>query len=128
MYVATLGVEVHPYNLNDGSLFKLWDTAGQEKFGGLRYGYYLGADCGIIFFDPTSRISFTNIKRWYNDLKKYTEKIVLVNVKSELPSKVKDEDIAQIVYELDMEYFALSTKHDSLETLETPLRYFAKQL
>ena len=39
---ATLGVEVHPleFHTNRGQLvFNVWDTAGQEKFGGLRDGY-----------------------------------------------------------------------------------------
>ncbi len=43
-YVATLGVEVHPlvFNTNRGAIrFNVWDTAGQEKFGGLRDGYYI---------------------------------------------------------------------------------------
>ena len=67
-YVATLGVEVHPlvFHTNRGAIrfnftflyfaasdayfwkswlfdcrFDVWDTAGQEKFGGLRDGYYI---------------------------------------------------------------------------------------
>ena len=43
-YVATLGVEVHPlpFYTNYGLIvFNVWDTAGQEKFGGLRDGYYI---------------------------------------------------------------------------------------
>jgi len=43
-YVATLGVEVHPlvFHTNRGAMrFNVWDTAGQEKFGGLRDGYYI---------------------------------------------------------------------------------------
>ena len=43
-YVATLGVEVHPlvFHTNRGAIrFNVWDTAGQEKFGGLRDGYYI---------------------------------------------------------------------------------------
>lgn len=42
--LATLGVEVHPlyFNTNRGNVkFNVWDTAGQEKFGGLRDGYYI---------------------------------------------------------------------------------------
>ena len=41
---ATLGVDVHPllFNTNHGPiLFDVWDTAGQEKFGFLRDGYYI---------------------------------------------------------------------------------------
>lgn len=40
--LATQGVEVHPleFHTNYGKIiFKVWDTAGQEKFGGLRDGY-----------------------------------------------------------------------------------------
>lgn len=39
---ATLGAEVHPltFHTNMGPLcFNVWDTAGQEKFGGLRDVY-----------------------------------------------------------------------------------------
>jgi len=45
-YVATVGCEVHPleFTTSHGSLvFNTWDTAGQEKFGGLRDGYFIGA-------------------------------------------------------------------------------------
>ena len=42
--LATLGVEVHPlcFHTTRGTIvFNVWDTAGQEKFGGLRDGYYI---------------------------------------------------------------------------------------
>ena len=44
LFAATLGVEVHPlsFHTNRGQMvFNVWDTAGQEKFGGLRDGYYI---------------------------------------------------------------------------------------
>merc|ERR1712142_511870 len=53
-YVATLGVEVHPliFHTNRGAIkYNVWDTAGQEKFGCLRDGYYIQAQCAIIMFD-----------------------------------------------------------------------------
>ncbi|CAB4297275.1 unnamed protein product [Prunus armeniaca] len=43
-YEPTIGVEVHPLDFftNCGKIrFYCWDTAGQEKFGGLRDGYYM---------------------------------------------------------------------------------------
>ena len=43
-FSATLGVEVHPlvFHTNRGPIkYNVWDTAGQEKFGGLRDGYYI---------------------------------------------------------------------------------------
>lgn len=41
-YIATMGVEVHPLKFftNFGPIImNVWDTAGQEKLGGLRDGY-----------------------------------------------------------------------------------------
>ena len=41
-YIATLGVEVHPmvfYTTLGELRMNVWDTAGQEKLGGLRDGY-----------------------------------------------------------------------------------------
>ena len=49
-YVATLGVEGHPlvFHTNRGPIkFNVWDPAGQEKFCGLRDGYYIQAQCDI---------------------------------------------------------------------------------
>jgi GTP-binding nuclear protein Ran len=86
-YMATLGVEVHPLGFttvschshglvrnntnlanfkNFGPIqFDVWDTAGQEKFGGLRDGYYINGQCGIIMFDVTSRITYKNVPNWH---------------------------------------------------------------
>ena len=53
-------------NQNLGNIiFDVWDTAGQEKFGGLRDGYYINGQCGIIMFDVTSRITYKNVPNWH---------------------------------------------------------------
>ena len=47
---ATLGVEVRhlKFATNFGEIiFDVWDTAGQEKFGGLRDGYYIGGKVSL---------------------------------------------------------------------------------
>jgi len=49
-------------------VFDVWDTAGQEKFGGLRDGYYINGQCGIIMFDVTSRITYKNVPNWHRKL------------------------------------------------------------
>jgi len=87
-YVPTLGVDVHPYlstfTLNEKGVlvvdsspeydswerkFNVWDTAGQENFGGLREGYYIGAEAGIVFCDVHSSMSIKNVKGWVNELR-----------------------------------------------------------
>lgn len=64
-------MEVHPldFTTNRGKLrFYCWDTAGQEKFGGLRDGYYIHGQCAIIMFDVTSRLTYKNVPTWHRDL------------------------------------------------------------
>ena len=66
-YVATLGVEVDPlrFNTSHGDIcFNMWDCAGQEKFGGLRDGYFKEADAAIIMCDVTSSNTFINMGKW----------------------------------------------------------------
>merc|ERR1712025_1121268 len=80
-YVATLGVEVHPlvFHTNRGALrFNVWDTAGQEKFGGLRDGYYIQGQCAVIMFDVTSRVTYKNVPNWHRDLTRVCENIPIV--------------------------------------------------
>jgi len=70
-YCATLGVEVRclDFLTNRGHIkFNVWDCAGQEKFGGLRDGYYIKGQCAIIMFDVTARITYKHVPNWYRDL------------------------------------------------------------
>ncbi|KAG6860627.1 GPI-anchored [Termitomyces sp. Mi166 len=90
-YIATLGVEVHPltFTTNFGTIcFNVWDTAGQEKFGGLRDGYYIQGQCGIIMFDVTSRITYKNVPNWHRDLERVCENIPIVLCGNKVDVKV----------------------------------------
>lgn len=89
--LATLGVEVHPlsFSTNFGTIcFNVWDTAGQEKFGGLRDGYYIQGQCGIIMFDVTSRITYKNVPNWHRDLERVCENIPIVLTGNKVDVKV----------------------------------------
>ncbi|KAJ2680976.1 GTP-binding nuclear protein gsp1/Ran [Coemansia spiralis] len=80
-YIATIGVEVHPllFTTTKGKIiFNTWDTAGQEKFGGLRDGYYIQGQCAIIMFDVTSRITYKNVPNWHRDLVRVCENVPIV--------------------------------------------------
>jgi GTP-binding nuclear protein Ran len=91
---ATLGVEVHPldFNTNRGLIrFNVWDTAGQEKFGGLRDGYYIQGQCGIIMFDVTSRVTYKNVINWHKDLARVCDNIPIVLCGNK--SDVKDRKV-----------------------------------
>ena len=89
--LATLGVEVHPlsFTTNYGTIcFNVWDTAGQEKFGGLRDGYYIQGQCGIIMFDVTARITYKNVPNWHRDLERVCENIPIVLCGNKVDVKV----------------------------------------
>ena len=58
--------------------FNVWDTAGQEKFGGLRDGYYIQAQCAIIMFDVTAMSTYKNVPEWHRDLERVCGDIPIV--------------------------------------------------
>ena len=72
---------MHPlvFNTNRGPIrFNVWDTAGCEKFGGLRDGYYIQGQCAIILFDVTARVTYKNVPNWHRDLVRVCESIPIV--------------------------------------------------
>lgn len=111
-FPATLGVEVHPltFTTNYGTIcFNVWDTAGQEKFGGLRDGYYIQGQCGIIMFDVTSRITYKNVPNWHRDLERVCENIPIVLCGNKVDVKVRDliHNLSFLVLVLYVPFLAL---------------------
>lgn len=50
--------------------FKIWDTAGQEKFHSLIPMYYRGAGVAILMFDVTKPLTMKSLQRWVVELRK----------------------------------------------------------
>merc|ERR1712230_198533 len=130
-YVATLGVEVHPlsFHTNFGPIcFNVWDTAGQEKFGGLRDGYYIQGQCAIIMFDVTSRITYKNVPVWYRDLMRVCENIPIVLVGNKVDVKERKVKVKQINFhrKKNLGYYDISAKSNF--NYEKPFLYLAKKL
>ena len=130
-YVATLGVESHPINFttNLGEVrFNVWDTAGQEKFGGLRDGYYIEAKGAVAMFDLTSRVTFKDVDRWIADFKRVCPNapIVLVGCKSDLnPTRVSAKEIHKYINEKGLRYYEISNKNS--QNLYKPFLYLGKE-
>ena len=77
----TLSVEVNTvqfYTSHGPIKISCWDTTGQEKWGGLRDGYYVGANAAIILFDVTSRMSYKSTPHWYRDVTRVCGDIPIV--------------------------------------------------
>lgn len=125
-YLATLGVEVHPlgFNTTNGKIeFNVWDTAGQEKFGGLRDGYYINADACIVFGDVTSRVTFENMKQWVTDVKRVRPNCIFVYVGNKCD--INNRRVTGMK-NMSITYFDISAK--SNYQFEKPFEYLAQQL
>ncbi|KAI4253013.1 MAG: hypothetical protein L6R42_007736 [Xanthoria sp. 1 TBL-2021] len=130
-YIATLGVEVHPlaFTTNFGKIqFDVWDTAGQEKFGGLRDGYYINGQCGIIMFDVTSRITYKNVPNWHRDLVRVCEQVPIVLCGNKVDVKERKVKAKAITFhrKKNLQYYDISAK--SNYNFEKPFLWLARKL
>lgn len=130
-YVATLGVEVHPltFHTNRGAIkFNVWDTAGQEMFGGLRDGYYIQGQCAIIMFDVTSRITYKNVPNWHRDLTRVCENIPVVLTGNKVEIKDRKVKAKSITFhrKKNLQYYDISAK--SNYNFEKPFLWLARKL
>lgn len=130
-YIATQGVQVHPLGFftNFGEIkFEVWDTAGQEKFGGLRDGYYINGQCGIIMFDVTSRITYKNVPNWHRDLVRVCENIPVVLCGNKVDVKERKVKAKAITFhrKKNLQYYDISAK--SNYNFEKPFLWLARKL
>ena len=130
-YIATQGVDVSSiiFYTNRGPIkLNLWDTAGQEKLGGLREGYYIGANAAIMMFDVTSRITYKNIPKWHKDLTRICENIPIVLVGNKVDQKDRKVRARQITFHRtrNLQYYDISAK--SNYQYEKPFLWILKTL
>uniref|UniRef100_K3XL71 GTP-binding nuclear protein n=2 Tax=Panicoideae TaxID=147369 RepID=K3XL71_SETIT len=130
-YEPTIGVEVHPldFSTNCGKIrFYCWDTAGQEKFGGLRDGYYIHGQCAIIMFDVTSRLTYKNVPTWHRDLCRVCENIPIVLCGNKVDVKNRQVKAKQVTFhrKKNLQYYEISAK--SNYNFEKPFLYLARKL
>jgi GTP-binding nuclear protein Ran len=130
-YIPTLGVSIHDleFETNCGKLtFNVWDTAGQEKFGGLRDGYYLQADCCIVMFDVTSRVTYQNVPKWVEDVRRVCPGIPVVLAGNKVDSAQRALKATQITYHRrrNIQYYDLSVKSNF--NFEKPFLRLARDL
>jgi len=111
-YIATQGVDVFPlqFNTNYGVIvFKIWDCAGQEKFGGLKNGYYFGAD-GAIVMNQFGSDNSKQTALWIKNIRSVREKIPIIVCHNKCDI-AKEDSFLQIKedYYPNVEYCSIST-------------------
>jgi GTP-binding nuclear protein Ran len=117
------------FNTNAGEVcFNVWDTAGQEKFGGLRDGYYIKGNCAIIMFDVTSRVTYKNVPSWHKDLVRVCEGIPIVLCGNKVDIKDRKVKPKQITFhrKKNLQYYEISAK--SNYQFERPFLYLGRKL
>jgi len=130
-YIATLGVEVSmlPFQTNRGPIrYNVWDTAGQEMFGGLRDAYYIQGQCAIIMFDLTSKITYKNVPNWHRDIVRICESIPIVLCGNKVDIKDRKVKPKQITFhrKKNLQYYDISAK--SNYNYEKPFLWLARKL
>ena len=104
---ATIGASYFSkiINTEDKSLhFKIWDTAGQEKYHCLVPMYYRGADAALIVYDIGDETSYDLAKRHVKELKENSDVKVIAFIGNKCDLKKR------MVNEVDSKKYALS--HD----------------
>ena len=100
--MTTIGIDffVTSFKFNNKMYkFKIWDTAGLERFSTTNKVYYRGANSIFIFYDALDRQSFEEAKNYYEIALKFNDKAIycLIRKKYDLNSKeskgiVSDEE------------------------------------
>ena len=132
--VSTIGVEfmIKYIDFNGEKLkLQIWDTAGQERFKSITSSYYRGSDGVIIIFDISNRQSFINIKKWIQEIDKYTDnnlQKILIGNKFDLnyKRKVSYEESVEFANSLGINYIETSAK-DNIN-IENIFTYLVKNI
>jgi small GTP-binding protein len=114
----TLGVEFMTKifeNDNQQIQLQLWDTAGQELFRSVTWGYYRGSAGAFLVFDITNHDSFDHIGRWLHDVRDVARSdvvTILLGNKADLKERrdVEQEEAETFATENHMWYFETSAK------------------
>ena len=113
---ATVGVEFgeKKYELNGLKIkAQIWDTAGQERYKAIISMYYKGAKGALIVFDLSSKNTFQNVEKWYNEIKKTADpniNLILIGNKSDLKDKrqISTEEGENKAKEMNVAYLETS--------------------
>jgi small GTP-binding protein len=115
----TIGIEHYDKLIkqeNKDFLFKVWDTAGQEKFRVMSRSYYQKAHGMILTCAVNNQESFSNLRVWLNNIKETVGveaiQLIIIANKCDLENErvISQDLIKEKAEELGIEYFETSAK------------------
>ena len=97
--------------------FKIWDTAGQEKYHSLASMYYRNAAAAVVVYDIANSATFRALKMWVNEVRTNGPKGVVLAIcgnKSDLSDhrQVKREDAEDFAEKVGAFYVETSARDD----------------
>ena len=120
-YFSTYGIDAKFKNvkLDNGCeiKFKIFDTAGQERFKSISTNYIKKANGILLMYDITDKGSFENIGNWMETIKENSGNkmsLVLVATKSDLNSErvISAEEGEKLAKEYGIKFFETSSKYN----------------
>ncbi len=95
----------------------IWDIGGQERFRFLNRSFYKGANGALLVFDLTRENTYTESKRWLNDMRSIIEDkipVVLIGNKLDLIPEIGEvvdrNDTIKFAKKEDLLYIETSAK------------------
>ncbi|XP_043223245.1 ras-related protein Rab-43-like isoform X2 [Amphibalanus amphitrite] len=132
---STIGVDFSMKTIMvDGKKVKLqiWDTAGQERFRTITQSYYRSAHGVIIVYDVTKRSSFTSVRRWMDEVRRYTTPnvaVVLIGNKCDMADhEIKPEETDALMDSYPEIFAFIETSAKENHKVEEPFLRLAKVL
>jgi GTP-binding nuclear protein Ran len=130
-HIPTMGVEVSPitFTTTKGAVtFTTWDCAGMELFGGLKDGYYIGADVAIVMFDVTNPGSYNNAKGHFARVRAVCPNIPVILCGNKVDSRDRKVLPKNIIlhHKLGIQYLDISSK--SNYNYEKPFLFLMRAL
>ena len=91
-------------------------------------GYYIHANCAIIMFDVTSRLTYKNVPVWHRDLTRVCHNIPIVLCGNKVDVKNRQVKAKQVTFhrKKNLQYYEISAK--SNYQFEKPFLYLARKL
>jgi Ras-related protein Rab-21 len=110
-------------------IFKIQDTAGQEKFNALTPIYYRDAKGAILVYDVSLSETFSRVKKWIEELKAFNKNTILAIAGNKCDLKKIDidkEEIYNYAKQEDAKHFFTSAKTG--EGLNEIFSYISKKI
>ena len=101
--------------------------AGQEKFGGLRDGYYINGQCAIIMFDVTAHLTYKNAPTWHRDLYRVCENIPIALCGNKMDVKNRQVKAKQVTSHRKNNLQCCEISAKSNYNFEMPFLYLARK-